>query len=296
MDRRQGGDRVTRSVAVLGTGKMGAGMARNLRGAGLDVAVWNRTRSRAEPLAADGARVADTPADAAAGMDAIISMLWDGDSVAEVLAEALPAARGGVLWVQASTVSVEDAAGRLPALAAEHGAGFVDAPVLGTRQPAEQGTLVVLAAGPGSLRERAAPLFEAVGSRTLEVSDRPGDATRLKLTLNAWVLTLTAGTAQAVAAAQAFGLDPQLFLDAISGGALDSPYAHLKGTAMIAGDFPSAFGLDGALKDSELIVAAMRAAGTDPRVMEAIGQQFRAAAEAGHGAEDMAAVVHAFRR
>lgn len=287
---------MTRSVALLGTGKMGAGMARNLLGAGIDVAVWNRTRSRAEPLAADGARVADTPADAVAGVDAIITMLWDGDSVAGVLTEALPAAPGGVLWVQASTVSVEDAAGRLPALAREHGAEFVDAPVLGTRQPAEQGTLVVLAAGPESARDRAAPLFDAVGSRTIAVSDRPGDGTRLKLTLNAWVLTLTAGTAQAVASAQAFGLDPQLFLDAIGGGALDSPYAHLKGKAMIAGEFPSAFGLDGALKDSGLIAAAMRAAGTDPGLMEAIGQRFRAAAEAGHGGEDMAAVVHAFRR
>lgn len=287
---------MTRSVAVLGTGKMGAGMARNLCGAGIDVAVWNRTRSRAEPLAADGARVADTPAGAAEGVDAIITMLWDGDSVAEVVAEALPAAPGGVVWVQASTVSVEDAAGRLPALAREHGAGFVDAPVLGTRQPAEQGTLVVLAAGPEAARRGAAPLFDAVGSRTITVGDRPGDATRLKLVLNGWVLTLTAGTAQAVATAQELGLDPQLFLDAISGGALDSPYAHLKGEAMIAGRFPPAFGLDGALKDSGLVAAAMRAAGTDPGLMEAIGQRFRAAAEAGHGAEDMAAVVRAFRR
>ena len=295
---------MTGRVAVLGTGKMGAGMARSLRRAGMDVTVWNRTRSRAEPLVADGVRVADTPADAVAGVDAVVTMLWDGDSVAEVMAEALPAAPSGVLWVQASTVDVDDAAGRLPALAGEHGAGFIDAPVLGTRQPAEQGTLLVLAAGPGAepgsepgvLRDRAASLFDAIGSRTIWVSDRPGDATRLKLTLNAWVLTLTAGTAQSVALAQAFGLDPQLFLDTISGGATDSPYAQLKGKAMIAGAFPSAFGLDGALKDSELIVAAMRATGTAPSLMEAIGQQFRTAAEAGHGDEDMAAVVHAFHR
>ncbi|MGH3283555.1 MAG: NAD(P)-binding domain-containing protein, partial [Streptosporangiaceae bacterium] len=104
-------------VAVLGTGIMGTGMARSLLRSGLDVTVWNRTRGRAEPLAADGADLAGSPSEAVAEADAVISILWDGNSVADVMADALPAAPDGVLWVQASTVSVHDAGDMLAALA-----------------------------------------------------------------------------------------------------------------------------------------------------------------------------------
>lgn len=284
----------TRSVAVLGTGTMGAGMVRNLLKAGLAVTVWNRNQQRAQPLAGEGATVADTPAAAVAAADAVITMLFDGDSVAEVMAHALPAARDGVLWAQMTTVSVDDAGGRLPGLAEKYGARFVDAPVLGTKGPAEQGALVVLAAGPGTALDAAAPLFDAVGSRTVRVSEQPGEGTRLKLVVNAWVLMLTTATAQSVALAQGLGLDPRLFLETIDGSATDSPYAHLKGKAMIEGQYAPAFGLDGALKDSGLILAAMRAAGVDRSVMEAVSQRFRAATDAGHGAADMAAVHEVF--
>ncbi len=123
-----------RRVAVLGTGIMGAGMARSLVRSGLDVTVWNRSPSRSAPLAADGARVAGTAAEAVAGADAVVTMLWDGDSVAEVMT-ALPGAPDGVLWAQTSTVSLHDAAVRLPELASNHGARYVDAPVLGTASP-----------------------------------------------------------------------------------------------------------------------------------------------------------------
>jgi 3-hydroxyisobutyrate dehydrogenase len=190
-----------RHVAVLGTGKMGAGMARSLLRSGLDVSVWNRTPGRAAPLAADGAHLAGTAAKAVAGADAVVTMLWDGSSVAEVMTGALPAAPAGVLWVQTSTVSLHDAGDRLPALAARHGARFIDAPVLGTRQPAEEGKLLVLAAAPGQLRDLAAPLFGAIGSRTVWAGERPGDGTRLKLVANSWVTTIVAATAQVIALA-----------------------------------------------------------------------------------------------
>ena len=104
-------------------------------------------------------------------------MLWDGDPVAEVMTAALPGAPEGVLWAQTSTVGLHDAAGRLPELAARHRARYIDAPVLGTRQPAEQGTLLILAAAPGPLRDPVAPLLEAIAARTVWVSERPGDGT-----------------------------------------------------------------------------------------------------------------------
>jgi len=285
-----------RHVAVLGTGIMGAGMARSLLRSGLDVTVWNRSSGRAGPLAADGAHVAGTAAEAVAGVDAVVTMLWDGDSVAEVMTTALPSAPTGVLWVQTSTVSLRDAGDRLPALAARHGARYVDAPVLGTRQPAEEGKLTVLAAAPEPLRDPVTPVFGAIAARVVWVSERPGDGTRLKLVANSWVATIVAATAQAIALAQDLGLDPQVFLDMIKGGGVDTPYLHVKGGAMIAGQFPTSFAVDGAVKDTALIAAAMREAGTDATLMDAVNQQYRKAADSGHGQEDMAAVHVAFRR
>jgi 3-hydroxyisobutyrate dehydrogenase len=281
-------------VTVLGTGIMGAGMAANLASAGLDTTVWNRTPEKARPLADAGARVAEDPADAVSGADVIVTMLFDADSVAEVMGRALPAVKEGVLWVQTATVGLEGT-DRLAALAGEHGVTFVDAPVLGTRQPAEAGQLVVLASGPQEVREAVAPVFDAIGSRTVWVGDRPGQGHRLKLVANSWVLSIVTATAQAVALAQALGVDPQQWLDSIAGGPLDCGYAQAKGKAMLAADFPPAFALDGAVKDSGLIADALASAGVADSVMRAFHERFAAAAAQGHAEEDMAAVVHGFR-
>ena len=286
---------MTKTVTVLGTGIMGAGMARSLLRAGLDVTVWNRSAEKARPLEHDGARVADDVASAVSGADVVLTMLFDADAVTTVMEQALPAVGQSALWVQTSTVGLEGTA-RLAELAERHGIGYVDAPVLGTRKPAEEGALIVLAAGPQQLREAAAPVFDAIGSRVVWVGERPGDGHRLKLVANSWVLSVVAATAQAVGMARDLGIDRQLFLDVISGGPLDCAYTQLKGRAMIAGDFPPAFPLAGAAKDTALIAEAMRAAGTDDRLMAVLHQQFQAAADAGHDAEDMAAVIHAFHR
>jgi 3-hydroxyisobutyrate dehydrogenase len=282
-------------VAVLGTGIMGSGMARSLLRSGLDVTVWNRHHGRAAPLAAGGAHVAATAAEAVADADAVITMLWDGNSVAEVMADALPAAPEGILWAQASTVSLDDAGDMLPALADGCGARYIDAPVLGTRQPAEEGRLTILAAAPGALRDPVTPVFGAIGARTVWVSERPGDGTRLKLVANSWVATIVAATAQSIALAQGLDLDPQAFLDMMKGGAVDAPYLHLKGEAIIAGQFATSFAVEGAVKDTGLIAAAMRESGTDATLIDAVRAQYRKAAESGHGEEDMAAIFYAFR-
>ncbi len=154
------------SVTVLGTGIMGAAMARNLARAGHDTRAWNRTGAKAEPLAGDGVRVADSPAEAVDGADVVLTMLHDGPAVLEVMGAAAPALRPGAAWVQSTTVGVE-LVGGLAALAREHRLVFFDAPVLGTRQPAEAGQLLVLAAGPAASRAAVGPVFDAVGARTL---------------------------------------------------------------------------------------------------------------------------------
>jgi 3-hydroxyisobutyrate dehydrogenase len=285
---------VTKTVTVLGIGTMGAGMARNLVAAGLDVTVWNRSPDRARPLADAGARTATDAAEAVAGADVVVTMLFDTDAVAEVMEWALPAVAPHAVWAQMSTVGIEGT-DRLAALAARHDVGFLDAPVLGTREPAEKGALTVLVGGPSALREAVTPVFDAVGSRTLWVGEEPGAGQRLKLAANSYVATLMAATAQALALTEALGLDPQLFLDAMAGGPLDSPYLQLKGRAILADEFPASFAVDGVVKDLGLIAAAMRGAEVHDGVVEAVAGAFRAAQEAGHGDDDMAAVVHAFR-
>ena len=275
------------TVAVLGVGTMGAGMARNLAAAGFELRVWNRGRERADALADVAASVADTPADAVRGADVVLTVLWDAASVADVLAEAAPGLAPGTLWIQSSTVGVDGAA-ELADVAAEHGLVYVDAPVLGTKGPAEQGTLVVLASGPDDARDRCAPLFAAIGSRTVWVG-AAGQASRLKLVANAWVLTAVEGIAECLTLAGGLGLDPALFLEAVRGGAMDAPYVGLKGRAMLAGEFDPAFALSGAAKDAGLIVAAARAAGADVAVIEQVRAHLDRAVDAGHGDLDIGA-------
>lgn len=274
------------TVALLGTGTMGAGMARNIAAAGLPLRVWNRTRQRAEQLA-DVAEVAESPAEAVTGADVVLTMLFDADSVADTMTEAREGLSAGTVWLQQSTVGLAGTE-RLGTLAAELGVALVDAPVLGTKKPAEDGTLVVLASGPDEARDRVAPVLDAVGSRTLWVG-AAGAGTRLKLAANAWVFTVVEGVAESLALTRELGLDPRLFLEAVRGGALDAPYVQLKGGAMLEGEFDPAFALGGALKDADLILEAAASAGLALGVLPGVRDHLARAVEAGHGDLDMAA-------
>ena len=281
------------SVAVLGTGIMGAGMARSLLREGHDVTVWNRSPEKAKPLADDGATVADSVAGAVAGAEVVVTMLFDLEPVLSVVAEAAESWPAGAVWVQSSTVGVEGAR-RVEAFARERGIDVLDAPVLGTKAPAENGQLVWLVSGPSSLRDKVAGAFDAMGTRTQWVSETLGDASKLKLAVNAWIGAMVNGVAQSIALARGLGLDGQQFLDAVEGQAVDSPYVQLKGKAMLSGDFTPSFEVDGVIKDTELIRDAMTEAGTATTLADAIVDRLSAASAAGHGEKDMAAVVHAY--
>ncbi|MGW4271345.1 NAD(P)-dependent oxidoreductase [Streptomyces seoulensis] len=285
----------TRTVGVLGTGIMGAAMARNLVGAGHAVRVWNRTRAKAEPLAADGAEVVDTAAEAVRDADVILTMLYDGGTVLEVMREAAPAARAGAAWAQSTTAGL-DTVPELAALAREHGLLFYDAPVLGTKQPAEAGKLTVLAAGPADGRDAVTPVFDAVGARTVWTGEDGAAATstRLKLVANSWVIAATAATGEALALAKGLGVDPRGFFDLISGGPLDMGYLHAK-AALILDDelLPPSFAVTTAEKDARLIVAAGESCGVRLDVAAASAERFARAAAQGHGAQDMAAAYFA---
>jgi 3-hydroxyisobutyrate dehydrogenase len=278
-----------RTVAVLGAGgTMGKGIARNAAAAGLAVHAWNRTADKLDDLVGeDGVEAFGTAREAVADADVVVTMLSDADAALAAMSgpDGGGADAEGAVWVQMGTIGVEGSK-RCAALARDRGLVYVDAPVLGTKGPAEEGQLVVLASGPEAPRERLGPLFDAVGKRTIWVGEA-GQGSRLKVVVNAWLCAVVEGTAEMLRLAQALGLEPQLALDAIEGGPLEAPYMRMKGDAMVAGDFTPSFRLALAAKDARLAVAAGKEAGAEIPAIEAIAAQLTAVAEA-HPDEDLA--------
>jgi 3-hydroxyisobutyrate dehydrogenase len=275
------------TVAVLGTGLMGAPMARNVAHAGLTVRAWNRTSAKARRLEADGATVVERPQDAVFGADVAMTMLADGAATLEVAEAALPALAPDAVWLQAGTVGLE-AIDRCAELARRHGIALVDAPVLGTAKPAQDGTLTVLASGPDDAVARCEPVFRAIGRRTVRLGPA-GRGTRLKLAVNTWVLALTEGTAEAVALAKGLGLELGDILEAIEGSASDSPYFRTKSKLMDDGEYPASFTVRLAAKDARLIEFAAERAGVDLPLVRVVAERYESAVEAGYGEDDMAA-------
>lgn len=276
------------TIAVIGTGTIGAPVARNLANKGFAVRAWNRTTSKSAAIEQSRLTVCESVASAVKGASHIVTVLKDGDSVESAMEAAVGHFERGAIWVQLSTVGVE-ASLRLGRFAEQHGLIYYDAPVQGTKQPAEQGQLIVLASGPTAFRDQVQPLFDAIGKRTVWVSDQVGQSSRLKLALNAWVFALTHGLAESLALAKGLSIDPELVVDVVSGGPLDCGYFQMKSAAMLEGNFTSTFSVGNALKDSRLVVQASRDAGVLAPLAEAGLQRFERAVAAGHANKDMAA-------
>ncbi|HEY3548914.1 MAG TPA: NAD(P)-dependent oxidoreductase [Propionicimonas sp.] len=283
---------MTPKVAVLGLGTMGAAMARRISGAGMATTVWNRSAGRTAAFADGPARVAAEVADAVAGADVVLTMLFDAAAVESVIAEALPAMGSGAIWLQCSTVGVE-AANRFATAAAAAGIGFVDAPVLGTKAPAEAGTLTALLAGSDEDLAAVEPVIAAIATKTVRAGLAAPAASALKLAMNAWIATITAGIAQSLTMADRLGLDPALVLEALHGAAADSPYAQLKGGAMLKLGFAAQFEVVGLLKDVRL--AREATPGMPQQLLAALDELYAAAADGGAAHADIAAVWRAFQ-
>lgn len=280
-------------VVILGTGIMGRALAERLLGQGVDVTVWNRTAERARPLAELGATVAATPAEAVAGADVVLVTLFDADAVVSVIGEAASSAPAGAVWVQMSTIGI-DGTDRVVAVAEEHRLTLVEAMMLGTKGPAEAGTLVLLTGGDAGALETVEPLLALISQKRVHAGPFVGAGTRLKLVCNTWIGLLTAGTGQAFAMMRALGLDDKLFLEAIKGGQSDTVYAHAKGALMLADNYqPANFELRGLHKDLELAEDATGDAGAFP-ILDAVRGLYATAEEQGQGLEDIAAVFRVF--
>jgi 3-hydroxyisobutyrate dehydrogenase len=277
-------------IAFLGTGRMGGPMAANLARGGFGVRVWNRTISRAEALATDGAVVASSPAEAARGASVVITMLADGPATEQAATgpDGLLAAEPGTIWVQMGTVGADWTA-RLATTADAHGLKFVDAPVSGSEGPARAGQLVILASGPQQAQDVLAPVFGVLGRATVWLGPA-GHGSRAKLVLNNWLADLTETTAETLSFARRLDLDPAKIVDLLQLTPLGAPYAVQKARSMLAGDFSPAFALKHALKDAELAAQAAQASGATLTLTSALLPRWRDAAASGHADDDLAAV------
>jgi 3-hydroxyisobutyrate dehydrogenase-like beta-hydroxyacid dehydrogenase len=241
-------------VGFIGLGIMGSRMAANLRGAGLDLVVWNRTTETAERWAAmHGAEVASSPAAVGERCEIVITMVVDGPQVEAVLLGGdgvAQAARPGLLCVDMSTIG-RSWARRIGAALAERKLGFVDAPVTGSAPKAEDGTLTIMAGGEPAGFERARPLFEAMGGLVLHVGP-VGDGQMVKLINNAVAASNAAVLAQGLLLARRAGLDLQRVVEVMAAGAGGSVMLALKSKPMIDRDYPTLFKLEHMLKDVRL--------------------------------------------
>jgi 3-hydroxyisobutyrate dehydrogenase len=280
-------------IAFLGLGIMGSPMATNLRRAGFDVVVWNRTRARAEQL---GEPIAETPAAAGRGADAVITMVVDAPDVEQVLFGADGAAAGlpeGALAIDMSTIA-PSAARRIAERLSEAGIHFLDAPVTGSRPKAEDGSLTIMVGGDAADFERAQPLFEAMGERIVHCGPT-GHGAMVKLLNNAVAAINAAALAEALDVGEVYGLDLERLLEVMGAGSAKSAMLDLKARPMLDRNYEPLFKLAHMLKDVRHCLAEVEALGDDFQLAADAEALYAAADAAGLGDEDFAAVAEAVR-
>ena len=283
-------------VAVLGIGAMGHGMAVSALRAGIPTIVWNRKIEATRDLAELGADVAESAADAARRAAIVVTMVTDADAVLSVARDQgmLTALAPGAIWAQMSTIGVAGIE-RVAAMAggARPDVMFLDAPVSGSKDPAERGQLTIFASGPDEARAPAAPLFDALGQRTVWVGEA-GAGTRLKLVNNTWLAFATEAVAASVALAHRLGLETEMVVDALGGGTLVSAWQGAKLERIAKGEFSAQFALSLALKDVRL---ALQAAGDDRfAVLACLADEWQHAVDQGLGERDLTVVTRALEQ
>jgi len=275
-----------RIVAVLGAGALGAAMAERLGETGREVRLWNRTPERARAAAAQARGVTAVAAtnEALNGASVVITVLRDGNAVAEVMADAIAVLDKGAVWIQASTVGPRSAR-VLANLARDHGVAYLDAPVSGSTTPAREGRLVWLLAGEDAALSRARPVLDALGSSVLHVGTGV-EGSSLKLAVNAWMTAATVAMSDVLALCDTLGIDHETFVAALEAGPLAMPYELQKLSSMDAGTYPAGFAVQLALKDINL---AAELAVPSP-LLQVVHDRLERTVAAGHGSDDLAAV------
>src|SRR5580698_9476490 len=277
------------TVAVIGAGIMGSAMARNLVAAGLTTRVWDRSPAATGPLGDAGAVVAPSARAAVQDAGVVITMLPTADVVESVIFDdgVADAFADGCVWAQMGTIGVEATRRIGDRLAAQRpGVTFVDAPVSGSKGPAEQGQLLILASGPAAAADQLRPVFDILGRKTVWLGEA-GQGSVVKLVVNAYMSILIEGVAETMELADRLGIGHQELAEVIEGGPLDAPLADAKFHKMDRGDFAAEFPLEWALKDVDLVIDA--AGGQALPLLAALSGQWHAAVAAGYGREDISA-------
>jgi 3-hydroxyisobutyrate dehydrogenase len=278
-------------VAVLGIGAMGHGMATSALRAGIPTIVWNRTPAPTRDLAELGADVTESAADAARRAAIVVTMVTDTDAVISIARDQgmLAAISPGAIWAQMSTIGVagtEHVAALVQAERPE--VMLLDAPVSGSREPAERGQLTIFASGPEQARPRVAALFDALGQRTVWVG-AVGAGSRLKLVNNTLVAFAAEAVANAAALAHRLGLQTETVIQALAGSPLVSPWQAAKLQRIATGEFSAQFALSLALKDVRL---ALQAADDDRfTTFACLAEEWGQVADQGLGDQDLTVVT-----
>jgi 3-hydroxyisobutyrate dehydrogenase len=278
-------------VAFLGIGTMGHGMAASALRAGVPAVVWDRHPDRTADLAERGAAVAGSPADAARQAGIVVTMVPDAAAVMSLARDQgmLAALAPGAIWAQMSTIGLAGIHDVMAMVARERpDVLLLDAPVSGSKDPAEQGQLVIFASGPDEARPRVAALFGALGQRTIWAGPA-GTGTRLKLVNNTWLAFAAEAVASSVALGRRLGLDTETLISALHGGPLVSPWQAAKLPRISRGDYSAQFALSLALKDVHLALEA--AAGERFAVLACLADEWQQAVDAGFGDEDLTVIT-----
>jgi 3-hydroxyisobutyrate dehydrogenase len=284
------------TIAFLGLGVMGRGMAARLLGAGFQVVVWNRTPSRAEPLQQKGARLASSPGDAASAADVIVAMVADDAASRDVWVGrdgALASARPGAIAIECSTVSPAWVVELATEVAARQ-CTLLDAPVLGSRPQAADGQLVFLVGGDAAVLERVRPALEPM-SRAIVHLGPVASGARMKLVNNFMAGVQAATLAEALAMIDGIGLDRDAAFSVLANGAPGSPLVKTVGPRMVARDYDVNFALSLMRKDLSYAIDEAATHGVTLSIASAARDRYDKAVQAGLGEADFSAVVEPIR-
>ncbi|MFT8704777.1 NAD(P)-dependent oxidoreductase [Bifidobacterium aquikefiricola] len=281
------------NITVVGTGIMGSGIARVLASKGFAVTAWNRTIERAQPLEADGVHVEADLTKAVANAEIIAIVVFDADSVLDVLSKSYEHAPANAIWVQMSTIGAEGSK-RVSEFASAHQLRLVETMMMGSKDQANSSQLILIGGGEQALFDAAAPFVEAISQKLVHCGPKVGDGTAVKLACNLWLGCITAAACQSVKVLERQHVNPQLFLDVIAGGTSDSPYAHIKGGKAIANDYAPQFEVAALEKDLGLMKSVMESVGFRDDLLSLVLDLYAQSDGKGHAHDDISAVATSF--
>ncbi|KAL9387910.1 hypothetical protein Peur_021034 [Populus x canadensis] len=285
-----------KTIGFLGLGIMGSPMAQNLIKSGCDVTVWNRTKSKCDPLISLGAKYKPSPEEVTAACDVTFAMLADPECAVEVACGKHGAASGmgpGKGYVDVSTVD-----GGTSKLICGHieasGASFLEAPVSGSKKPAEDGQLIFLTAGDKSLYETVAPFLDIMGKSRFYLGE-VGNGAAMKLIVNMIMGSMMATFSEGLLLSEKVGLDPNVLVEVVSEGAISAPMYSLKGPSMVKSLYPTAFPLKHQQKDMRLALGLAESVSQPTPIAAAANELYKVAKSHGLSDSDFSAVIEALK-